>query len=370
MYPILKNLCLAGIFLQLSTTLNAQVSCLTTGWKSASSFVTNDSIGDFDFVSLTNAQSSDDIRSYASTDAVTFSGTTYLLEATDFGFNVPLNATICGVSVEVELRAGGSFVSGIIKDNEIRIIKKGSILGDNKSGPDAWGSSDVYTGYGGEQDTWGLTLLPEVVNMSNFGVAISASLIGSPGEILIAEIDHIRMKVDYKMILPVSLSYFKATKAGNRADLEWKTGQEENYGQIILERSFNNQTWEAIATYELSSNSGKQYRYQDQMTEKGNYSYRLKLVNASGSYNYSNINRVTYEGKIGMSVYPSPAADFITVENIQDPKNVKLFNLLNQEEKFTLEKSGPGIYRIDIRSLKQGSYILKSGNQMSRFIKI
>ena len=372
-YPILKNRKVwlsAILILTISISVNAQVGCLTTGWKNASNFSTNDSIGDFDFVSVTNAQLSEDLHTSATTDVSKFSGVTYFIEATDFGFAVPLSATLCGIMVEIELRGGGTIISGVIKDNQIKIIEKGSITGEDRASSNAWTTTDTYVLYGDEGDTWGLTLLPEVVNMSNFGVAVSVGLYGSPSEILSAEIDHIRMKVDYKMILPVNLSYFKANKNGYKAELEWKTEQEESNGAIYLQRSVNNQNWEQIAAYALSSQTGKLYRYQDIMQEKGNYSYRLQMVSATGNKSYSSILKLVNEGKTGMSVYPSPATDFVILENFPDPKMIKMYNVVNQEEKVNPEKIGQGVYRINITTLRQGSYIIKSGNQVFRFIKI
>ena len=172
------------------------------------------------------------------------------------------------------------------------------------------------------------------------------------------------------MILPVNLSYFKAAKKGNKCDLEWKTEQEENYGIIHLQRLVNNSNWENIANYPLGSQTGKQYNYQDQLLEKGSYSYRLQMVTAAGNISYSNIIKLNYEGKPGMAIYPSPATDFIVLENFTDPKNIRLYNLVNQVEKINPEKIGSGIYRINISALRQGSYVIRSGSQAFRFIKI
>lgn len=98
-------------------------------------------------------------------------GLTEYLKATDFGFAVPLGATIDGVEVAVEKMEA---FSGVTFDVEVRLVKGGTVAGDNKADlGDPWQAGMEVKTYGGAADLWGLALTPADVNASNFGVVIS-----------------------------------------------------------------------------------------------------------------------------------------------------------------------------------------------------
>ncbi len=69
-----------------------------------------------------------------------------------------------------------SFETDVCHDEEIKIIKGGSVGSTNKSEGDVWGVSDPnsYKSYGGAEDLWGETWTAEDINSSNFGVVVAA----------------------------------------------------------------------------------------------------------------------------------------------------------------------------------------------------
>lgn len=116
------------------------------------------------------------------------------LYALDFDFNIPSDAIITGVLVEIEKSAA---TADRIKDNTVRLIVSSSSTGDNKALDEFWGTTDEYSSYGGEDDTWGVNLTPSIVNSNNFGVGISAIKPGDEDAGVQARVDHIRMTVYY-----------------------------------------------------------------------------------------------------------------------------------------------------------------------------
>lgn len=58
-------------------------------------------------------------------------------------------------------------------ENSIRLIKDGVISGEEKSIGAMLPTSDTFLSYGNSDDTWGLTLSPDDINSSDFGLAIS-----------------------------------------------------------------------------------------------------------------------------------------------------------------------------------------------------
>ncbi len=118
-------------------------------------------------------------------------GNTQRLQATNFGFSVPVGATITGITVEVT-RAGAA--AGDVSDVIVKLLKAGSIVGTDKSSPATWPISFTSTTYGG--DLWGTTWTPAQVNASDFGVSVQANIVSGN----LALVDAIRLRVNYTTV--------------------------------------------------------------------------------------------------------------------------------------------------------------------------
>ena len=381
--PVLKNpgsICLNKIILKknifsflftffISITI-LQAQCLNTGYNNATNFITDNTIGIYNFSSPGNAQTSDNSRAVATSLIAILSGDTYYLKATGFNFSIPSYASICGITVQIEHRATGLLFTAAVRDKEVKLIKNGTITGNNKASATNWGTSDSYATYGGSSDLWGTTLTPADVNASNFGIAISASIIALVVALPTAEIDHIQMSIDYNPTLPVTLLYFRAKKNNSEVNLEWRTGEEEDNAFIQLQRSQNNSVWQDLARFEMHAiNSQQIYRYTDKVNEEGTYSYRLKTTLGSGQFSFSAINKIVFTGTGNISLYPSPARDFIIIENTENAETIFVFNQYFQNLKLPLERTGTNSWRLSIQKLSKGIYFATAGNQTIKFLK-
>src|SRR5581483_11714172 len=99
------------------------------------------------------------------------------LDVKNLGFNIPSNATINGVYVDVSDYAVSRDDDSSVCDNVIQLIEGGVAQGANKAWtcwtyPD-FPPDDTY--YGSSSDLWGLSLTPADVNSSNFGVRVQGS---------------------------------------------------------------------------------------------------------------------------------------------------------------------------------------------------
>lgn len=104
------------------------------------------------------------------------SGTTDWLLATNFGFNIPADATIRGIDVKL-LKWATAPGTGYAVDSNVALIQGGSIAGTNMADTSTpWPSRPAFKHYGGDGAGWGLTWTPAGINSSAFGVAIAASL--------------------------------------------------------------------------------------------------------------------------------------------------------------------------------------------------
>jgi len=143
---------------------------------------------------------------YTSNDAyATFSGagTSGYLRVTGFSFSFPSAAVdIVGIKVEIERHADW-YIGGVAPDlefyvpydYEIKLLKAGTEVGDNKSSGAEWFVDDAYVSFGGQNDLWGTTWSEAEVDASNFGVSVKVT---NPNANNVAYIDHVRITVYFR----------------------------------------------------------------------------------------------------------------------------------------------------------------------------
>ena len=86
------------------------------------------------------------------------------------------------------------------------------------------------------------------------------------------------------------LEYFHGRSEGDDVRLEWKTGEEVNLQNFMIERKTPQSSFVEISTIEPKG-SNSYYTYLDQSAYKSNdmiFVYRLKIVDSNGQSSYSN----------------------------------------------------------------------------------
>lgn len=111
------------------------------------------------------------------------------LRIRDFtGFNIPLGATIVGITVEVLCYQTNGVIDANVRLQNTDTITNGSskvlVVPLNTPG---------YVVLGGVADLWGGTWTPSLINASSFGIQLNASFSGNGGIF----IDHVRISVRY-----------------------------------------------------------------------------------------------------------------------------------------------------------------------------
>jgi hypothetical protein len=358
------NLAIAILVLTLFQ-LKLYAQCYSTGWQSATSFSTDNSIGVYDFSNVSNVQSSDNSRASASSLISLLSGNTYYLKAAGFNFSIPSYASVCGITVEIESRATGLILTAAVRDNDIRLIKNGSITGTNHALAGDWGSTDAVHSYGNNADLWGTTLLPADVNASNFGIAVSARLIALVAALPSADIDCIRMKVDYNPILPLTLSFFKGDRNKNKISLEWEMAEEEFGSVTRLQRKSDPGAWSTIGEFVSTGNSiNTFYKQTDTVNIFADYQYRLQLTQPSGIITFSEVRFFPAIEQLQISVIPNPATDHITVNAIY----VFVLDRWGRQVYTPTNRSGSNTHVL-VNGLAAGIYYVGNGKEMKAFIK-
>ena len=160
------------------------------GPNSPGTMATNSSIGTIDWDTPNNAKV-DDTNYADANDTSLF--VSYYLKATNFGFSIPSGATIDGI--KMEFKPFYDF-NDDMDDESIKIVKGGSILGDEKAKAAEvwWGNS--YRVYGANDNLWGLSWEAADINNATFGIVISGENKGGSTTKHVY-VNHIRITVYY-----------------------------------------------------------------------------------------------------------------------------------------------------------------------------
>ena len=118
-----------------------------------------------------------------------------LLVASNFGFDVPLDATVTGITVEIERR---DQAIGAASDNRVQLAKGttfASLVGANKADTALdWPTAVAVKTYGSSTDLWSTTWAPSEINASSFAVMLSVQADAANTDIFV---DFIRVTVEY-----------------------------------------------------------------------------------------------------------------------------------------------------------------------------
>ena len=140
--------------------------------------------------------------------------------------------------------------------------------------------------------------------------------------------------------VPVELTSFAASAQNNTVRLSWKTQSELNNKEFMVERSFGSENWETIGSVKGAGTTTEtnSYGFVDRdITVSGTYYYRLKQVDFSGKYEYSDVIEVSVklpsEFRLSQN-YPNPFnPDTRIAYSIPSSGNIKLavYNILGQK---------------------------------------
>lgn len=187
--------------------------------------------------------------------------------------------------------------------------------------------------------------------------------------------------VNLSVILPLDLIEFKGELVNTDGLLSWKTANEINTLEFIVERSVDGNKYEPVGRVASGKHNGiGAYTFVDKDITALNLSsvyYRLRQVDVDSRFTWSNVVTLTWEGNRKFSLYPNPARGTINLQagNIT-PGNI-CYRILDNAGKTILQASGQvtvnGRISIDINTLAKGVYYLdlsaNSTNKIMQFVK-
>lgn len=199
--------------------------------------------------------------------------------------------------------------------------------------------------------------------------------------------------LSYEMIggnipLPVELKSLTAAGQGRDVELNWTTKTEVNTSKFLVERASSSTTpiWVNVGEVAASgnSNSEKQYSFVDKKLQSGKYSYRLKIVDADGSYRYSDIveAEVSLPKEYAISQnYPNPFNPSTRIDYqlpFDSKVTIELYGITGEKVATILNnEQAAGYYTADINAgqlnLASGVYIyrMNANNQSGQsFVQV
>ena len=199
-----------------SGALTSSASCISAsisgGVKNPSSVANTTGIGNVAWSNPSNA-----LTNNGTAASVTLSDVTRIsnyLVSSNHSFDIPSNAIIMGIKVVINKYATNFIGFTRLRDNQVRLVKSGTIVGNNKAnlGVD-WPQTEQASTYGSVIDLWGTTWTAADINNANFGVALS--VLNATSFLIVpysGEVDAISIEVMYG--LPGTLSWFTASSGG------------------------------------------------------------------------------------------------------------------------------------------------------------
>ena len=173
--------------------------------------------------------------------------------------------------------------------------------------------------------------------------------------------------------LPVELFTFNALKKDKTVLVNWKTSREQNSSHFEVERAADGNKFISIGTVNATGNSNaiNSYSFTDQLPLKGNNFYRLKLIDADGSFAYSKIVSLNFNNTGSVVISPNPARDRLHVQ-LPAGHTYTMLTITDVSGRQFLKKAvapaTTGLY-LDIEQLPPGVYVLQLGEERIKFLK-
>lgn len=164
--------------------------------------------------------------------------------------------------------------------------------------------------------------------------------------------------------LPVTLVSFSATRRDRQVQLKWATASEQNSRDFAVERSATGTTgWETTATVAAAGTSTAAHSYStvDEQAGTGIWYYRLRSNDFDGTFAYSSVRAVTFEGAGAAlaTLFPNPTLAQLTVTGVQPGSQLLLLDMVGRIRQQQLAGAS-GTEQLETSQLLAGSYLVRA----------
>jgi hypothetical protein len=178
--------------------------------------------------------------------------------------------------------------------------------------------------------------------------------------------------------LPINAVDITAKRQGANVLVNWTTASEQNSAWFDVERSYDGSNFIKIGQVQAAgySTNLRSYRFTDVNAAKSLLFYRLKMVDADGSYKLSLV-RVVTKADAGMQefiLYPNPAVTYVKI-TLMEPAakdlQLQITNQMGQIVKSDRVSTGTQLITLDVSQLPKGIYaVVLRGNDAVQVKKL
>lgn len=209
--------------------------------------------------------------------------------------------------------------------------------------------SRVFTGLSGNLSNLSASFTP-YTGVCQGGTACGQALVLTPGS----------------GQLPIKIIAFDAMRNGNMVYLKWVSQNEVNAKEFILERSTDNVYLPVATIAAVNNGGGFTYTFNDNNNSKTLSLYRIKMVEQSGAYTYSDTRAVKGTAAVNnFTIFPNPSTGSgnVTISDIIGSTSIQILGFngiliktveLNNSNSIALPNLQKGIYLLKITSKATG----------------
>jgi len=235
-----------------------------------------------------------------------------------------------------------------------------------------FGSHGISTTAVGNYDDIAFAMKLSGMNIYVAGIS-NTTPTGVPGEFAIAAFTNDASP------LPVRLMSFTAEKEGSTILLQWKTENEIQFQEFVVERSADGRNFESIYRVPASGTQGlNKYSAIDQHPFSDINYYRLRQIDRNGSFSFSQIVSVRMSGRNSFDIYPNPVSSLLHLqlpEGLQGNIEIEISEMSGRiNKRISLQLNGNSTSTsIDVSMLPVGMYLIhtktREGILSKKFLK-
>jgi hypothetical protein len=164
-------------------------------------------------------------------------------------------------------------------------------------------------------------------------------------------------------LLPLSLIDFQGIAKDKQVNLSWRTSQEQNTQNFIIERSSSQADFSPVGSISAANNSStiKEYSFTDKEPLQGSAYYRLKMLDKDGKSTYSKVISVKLNKTTSFALYPNPVTSTATIMlQSQQSENIEVKVVSSDGKVLSTQKynlvAGNNRISLDTKQLTTGIY--------------
>ncbi len=166
--------------------------------------------------------------------------------------------------------------------------------------------------------------------------------------------------------LPVELAYFYGEATEDKVvELHWSTIQEEINSHFEIEKSLDGNRFEVIGylSGNGTTNEAQVYSYKDELPVSGINYYRLKQIDYTGEFSFSEVIaiRLEHDSKLEYTLFPNPTVNEINVrfhEVFDQEINLQIRDISNRIVHQQMIPASSLKQTMDVRDLAPGIYTI------------